>query len=179
MAAVCCCCCCIIAKIWPCLAASCCYCCFFKASSSAQKLIFLPCFFLQKLRCTISTPLSFGLLPLITLSFRYFLCLSKLLHGLFSHFLCSLFAASIFFRAYLESLDSAANFSHSIISSIKVSSSVRLSTTMPLTTTNLHIIQENFFEKDSWRFYLCKPFYIKWFCVQKVHVNKLQLDTSQ
>ena len=26
------------------------------------------------------------------LSFRYFLCLSKSLHGLFSHFLCSLFA---------------------------------------------------------------------------------------
>lgn len=179
MAAVCCCCCCIIAKIWPCLAASCCYCCFFKASSSAQNSFSFPVFSFKNFTAPFPLHCHLVCFPLSpSASDIFFVCPNRSMAS-FHIFSAVCLPASIFFRAYLESLDSAASFSHSIISSIKVSSSVRLSTAMPLTTTNLHIIQENFFEKDSWRFYRCKPFYIKWFCVQKVHVNRLQIDTSQ
>lgn len=50
-------------------------------------------------------------------------------------------SASIFFRAPSESLDSSANFSRSVISSVKVSSSVASSTAMPLANSSSFFFQ--------------------------------------
>ena len=131
MAAVYCCCCCIITKIWPCLAASCCWCRFFKASSSARNLFSFSVFPFRNSTASFPLRLRLVYLPYSSPAASDLVLVSPNRSTASSHFPCSL-SSSIFFRAPSESLDSSANFSRFIISSIKVSSSLVSSTAMPL-----------------------------------------------